>query len=669
MKVFRTIALGMRLALAGGRASVIRLCLMSLGMGLGVALLLAAITVSPAVHARDLRESTRAGASTSDSKRVDATLQWWLPTTFEGRDVLVIGLAADGKAAPVPPGIPRLPGRGETFVSPELAQVLAGPDGYLLRPRVPGHVAGEIKPIGLVNPRELVAYVSPDAVPPALRSGANRVTSFDPSEITTTPFTAITLVAIALVIVALLVPIALFIVTVTRLSSATRETRLAAVRLAGATQAQIRALAAVESGLAATIGCVVGLAVFLSIRPLVASYPPLGGFFPSDITPPTSAALFLLFGVPAFAVAVSNTTMKRVVVTPLGIARRVRSVRRGWQWPAMLVAGLLILVICASHHKGLMRQPVPIPGVIVGFGLLLELLGLAGVVPWLSGWGGRMLALLRPPPSVLIGARRLESDPAATGRVIAGITVLIAVVVVIQSIFLTGAGVGNPPAIDALSPSDVVVQVTGKGAGPALRSLVALPGVVSLSADVSRTSLYGATYSTPCCTVLHTNGDPATLERVRNALLGLPYAEVFSAVQLREVGSAKGDQVVKLLQLAIFVLLMVSAASLLVSTVDGMMERRRPFAVLSAIGVANSVLRRSIIFQVSLPLVLGVLLGVGVGTTTSILVFKMDGQTAVIPFAQISLTTGFVGAMTLLVTGASLAWLRITRRPELLRND
>ncbi len=340
--------------------------------------------------------------------------------------------------------------------------------------------------------------------------------------------------------------------------------------------------------------------------------------------------------------------------------------RRGWQWSAMLVMGLLILFACASLHEALMRQRSPIPGVVVGFGLLLELVGLAGVVPWLSGWGGRMLAARRPSPSILIGARRLESDPASTGRVVAGITVLIAVVVVIQSIFLTGAGYGYTAGVDALAPSDVYVRAWSEG--EALDALASIAGVLSM--EVSHHTLDGATYGKrgPCCAVLHTDGDPATVERVRNALVQV-LAEVTTAAEVRVVGSADEDRTVRLLQLAILMLLLVSAASLLVSTVDGMMERRRPLAVLSAIGVAKGVLRRSILFQVALPLVLGVTLGLGVGSATSAFVFRLDGEQAVIPYAEMFETAGVVAAITLFVTGASLPWLRITRRPELLRND
>ena len=68
---------------------------------------------------------------------------------------------------------------------------------------------------------------------------------------------------IVLAVIGALVPVAVFVSTATRLSAARREQRLAALRLVGATAAQVTRLAAVESFFVSVIGVVAGIGLFL----------------------------------------------------------------------------------------------------------------------------------------------------------------------------------------------------------------------------------------------------------------------------------------------------------------------------------------------------------------------------------------------------------------------
>ena len=61
MRSIRLFGLGVRMAFTGGRASVTRMALMALGLAVGVALLLGALSVGPAVGARRDREVARGG--------------------------------------------------------------------------------------------------------------------------------------------------------------------------------------------------------------------------------------------------------------------------------------------------------------------------------------------------------------------------------------------------------------------------------------------------------------------------------------------------------------------------------------------------------------------------------------------------------------------------------
>ena len=62
--------------------------------------------------------------------------------------------------------------------------------------------------------------------------------------------------------VGLLIPVLVFVAVSTRLAAARREERFAALRLVGATPRQVTTVAAVEAGLAALAGTLVGFALF-----------------------------------------------------------------------------------------------------------------------------------------------------------------------------------------------------------------------------------------------------------------------------------------------------------------------------------------------------------------------------------------------------------------------
>jgi hypothetical protein len=644
---------------------------MSVGLGIGLTLLLGAASFDRAVHVRDARETTRLGPSYEavESGPSAGKTRMWFVSTFLGSQRLDVVVVKGVGRAPVPPGIPRLPAPGEAFVSPALARALDGPGEAVARRRVPGRIAGVIGPSGLRNPRELYAYVSAAAIPGRLLGRPQSiVTAFAPDEFPSGPPDLGTVAFVALLVIAVLVPVAVFIVTVTRISSTTREGRLAAVRLAGGTQSQVRWLASAEVGLAAVLGCLISAALFFPLRSWVSglSLPVLdGGWFPGDMTPTAPDAVALFIGVPLFAVVIAEAALRGVVISPLGVVRRARARTRGWRWLAILIGGVVILTFCAGHRNWLMRQQSPGPGIAIGVALLLVLVGVAGATPWIARSLGRAIASSRPAPAFLLAGRRLETDVASVGRASSSIAVVMGIFVVLQSIFLTSDVGSVPPGIAALAPTDVVVRLFERpGLLPGLRHVPGVLGEAISSEDPS-----GGTTGRPSNAVIHTDGNPATVERIRDALPWVYGGDVTTAVQERTAWEGHSGGVATGLEILLVVLLFVTGASFLVSTIDGLMERRRPLAALSAIGVPSGILRRSTLVHVSVPLAVALVVGLWAGVVTSKLVFDIADQALVLPDAQIVATASAVGGVALLVTAVCLPWLRIARRPELLRND
>ena len=123
------IRLGLRLTLGSGREAALRVLVTAAAVALGVGLLLAALAGVNGLHAQTdrgawLDTSAQASPPTSTSGRL-----WWLSSTdqFGNQAIDRVDVAAAGPDAPVPPGIPHLPGPGEYYASPALTDALRSP--------------------------------------------------------------------------------------------------------------------------------------------------------------------------------------------------------------------------------------------------------------------------------------------------------------------------------------------------------------------------------------------------------------------------------------------------------------------------------------------------------------------------------------------------------------
>jgi hypothetical protein len=668
----------MKVAASGGRASFARLALMTGGIGAGVALLLGALAVGHAIKARNDRELARVPnmyLAAHQAPPMDSTLEWPLATEFERRPVLLIAVQRIGQG-PIPPGLPRVPSPGEAFASSALRALLDGPDGSLLAARVPGRISGEVGPDGLLEPSEAIGYVG---APAWLRGDLVDavVIATRPQGVVSGQVSNASLVMLYIAVLAILFPIGLFVLTATKLSAATRETRLAAIRLAGATGAQLRALAAIETALVALGGCVAGGAVFLLARRGATGLPAVRSrWFPSDLSVPALAGAAVFVAVPLFAFAVTSLGMRRLVVTPLGIVRRTRRGRRGVHWLAAAGIGFLVLGIAAARRDHVMAMSSPWPGAIVIGALALILVGLAGTAPWLGWQSGRIVARWAPSPSTLLGARRLEAEPTSTGRVVMGIAVLVALLGVGQAGVLAdargSAGLGEgylAPRVSHLPATTIIANDYHHDRLAVFERLSKIPGVRTVTLTDRTTN--GGTSIRDSVAIIANDGSEGTLERVRNALAWRAYEVETVGALGQSVSSSSREEtaLIRAAEAVAILMLMVTAASLLVSTVDGMMERRRPIAVLSALGVPAKVIRRSVMLQIVLPLCIALALGIAVALVVTTLVFRIYKEPLLLPLRSLTLTATAVGAAVMIVTASALPWVRVTRRPELLRAE
>jgi hypothetical protein len=665
MKRARLLRLGVQLATAGGRPAWIRLGLTAAGFMIGSALLLAAASIVPGVHAMDVRRDTTEGIGAVRGGP-GALRVWLLPQSVGGIDIPT-HVVRPIRRAPVPPGLPRVPAPGEMFVSARLAALWPS-IGPSLEERLHGHLAGTIGPDGVIGPDEVSIWMGKPAGVPLRRSGSYRQEGFGPVANHAEPMPLGALLIVVVVTSALLLPIWLFVATVTRLSAATRETRLAAVRLAGATETQVRFLAASEAGVAAAIGAWLGVPLFLAIRPILASGP-IGGLhmYPTDLAPPPALMAIVLIALPGLAIVMALSSMRRITLSPLGVTRHAARSHAGWRWILVLGAGLAGLAWSASRHGELQGIGTTQSIVLVCTSVACIGFGLIGTAMW-TAWAiaHRLAGSIRSVPAML-GFRRLEAEPSSVQRVVGGVALLIALVAIVQSGLISVERSEGPAYLpmeaSVLSGDEIGVLDATRGDTPV--RLNDIPGVTSVR--WTRKIQFGRSGSP--IGIVDWDGNPATLEAIRDRLAWTG-ASVQTLPQIQTQAALANDDYSSFRRGAMAItlfLLSVSAVTLLVAMVDWLMERRRSLAVLSAVGVANATVRSSILVQVALPLTTSLTFGVAGAIVVTALMLTALNQPVVFVPRQLAILVGAVALVVLGVTAASTPWLRITRNPALLR--
>jgi hypothetical protein len=450
------IRLGVRLALADGRRSAIAFGLTALAVAIGTAVLLFAVSFMPALEERDSRAAWRQPDRVEDSSLARLSMAVF-QDQYAGQTLVRVLLAPPAPGAsiaadePVPPGLSKLPARGEAYVSPALADLLARTPADELGSRI-GTVVGTIGPDGLRSPQELIAVMGADSA--QLGNWAVPIAGFRtvPEPHNLPP---IALLILVLAVVGALVPVAVFVATATRLAATRREQRLAALRLIGATPAQVARLAVVEALLYTGIGAPAGILVFALTRPLVAQIPLDGGtWWPETIAPPLVQALALMVLVQLVGALAALAGMRRLALSPLGVQRHVTPPRPSALRLVPTFAGVVSLVVSLNIFRNSSGESGPL--VVVGASFAAIIIGIAFAGPWLTALVGRILGRIARGPSALLAGRRLADDPRGSFGSIAGVIMA----VFVASAFFTFAAYATAHAGDFDAPIGPGVVVT-----------------------------------------------------------------------------------------------------------------------------------------------------------------------------------------------------------------
>jgi hypothetical protein len=452
------IPLGVRLVISGGREAITRLVVLVVAVGLGVGLLLTAVAATNAVITWNNRHDWfwTGNAWVPRGPAAGVAPLWWHPGSdiFDGQQISSFDVAATGASSPVPPGIPRDPGPGRYYASPALAALLRSTPVNQLAARYPGHLIGTIGDAALPSPNSLVIIAGRTPAQLAHTPNSARVTSIsttllgwplprtevNPHGISwippyaDAPPSGVDLI-LSVVALAILAPVLIFIATATRLSAARREERFAAMRLVGATRRQVSLLAATESTAAAILGVAAGFGLFFGLRIPVAGIPFIGQpFFPAELSLSVRDVLVVAIGVPVTAAVAARLALRRVHISPLGVARRATpKPPRAWR-VVPLLAGLAELGFWAVHG-----HPAAVPGEVQAFvsSFALIIVGLFIAGPWLTMAAARAMARWTSRPGTLIAACRIADDPRAAFRAVSGLVLALFITTVAAAAITT----------------------------------------------------------------------------------------------------------------------------------------------------------------------------------------------------------------------------------------
>ena len=505
------IGLGLRLVISGGREAITRLVVLAVAVGLGVGLLLTAVAATNAVTTWNNRHAWfwTGTAWVPPGPATGVAPLWWHPGSdvFNGQTISRFDVAATGTSSPVPPGIPRDPGPGQYYASPALAALLRRTPANQLAGRYPGHLAGAIGNAALPSPDSLVIIIGRTPAQLAHTPNSMQVTLIsttpegwpvsrteaNPNGLTYAPLdpgggaSAIDLI-LSVVALAILAPVLIFISTATRLSAARREERFAAIRLAGATRRQISLLAATESTVAGILGVAAGFGIFFLLRILVAGIPFIGQpFFPTELSLSLRDILAVAIGVPLFAAVAARLALRRVHISPLGVARRATpKPLRAWR-VVPLLAGLAELGFWTIHGQpGLPGSQVQV--FLSSFALIIAGLFIAG--PWLTMAAARVMARWTSRPGTLLAACRLADDPRAAFRAVSGLVLAL----FITTVAVVAIGTQNAKDITrfgSAAEANVLTDQVSQGAGnpgpgaPGMRAGAAGPGPATPAAPLT----------------------------------------------------------------------------------------------------------------------------------------------------------------------------------------
>ncbi|QLD11424.1 FtsX-like permease family protein [Microbacterium oleivorans] len=269
-----------------------------------------------------------------------------------------------------------------------------------------------------------------------------------------------------LALILLAIPTATLGAAAARLSSRRRNDRLSTLRLLGATNAEVRAMAVGEAAVVAAAGALLGAAGYGLALPLVGLLPFFGG-------PVGAGAVWagwpivagVVVGVALIATLSAVASLRRVRLTPLGVRRRTQAPPRRVRTLVVSGVGIVAVGIVVGQFGSVASLLAPAAALVVLlalFGGALALVNLIGA-PIVAA-RGRSMARRARTAAQLIAGRELAAHAATAWRRVSSIAMISFIAVVGGSGIAIADMAGTEPGVTLFADIRTGVLVT-LGAG------------------------------------------------------------------------------------------------------------------------------------------------------------------------------------------------------------
>jgi hypothetical protein len=367
--------------------------------------------------------------------------------------------------------------------------------------------------------------------------------------------------------------------------------------------------------------------------------------------------------VPLLATLTTIVALSRAQAGPLVTSRHGRRPPPSARCALPLAAGVGGLLATAPLRRAAGGQTGETLDNLAPLFVVLTIVGFVAIGPWLCLLAGRGIARVSRRVPGLIAARRIASDPSATFRAVS--VVVLAAFAVTCSASLVDASQGgsaDQQGGGVLGPG--VVEVLTGGV-PEARVAPLLSGrAVAIRSDIG-----AAGSDRPVSKVLiATDGTPAAENRVRTRAANLvPNAIIHTRRDRVDTDAWFFDSLEQLQRLVWYFVLLVAACSLTVGMLAGVIERRRPFALLRASGLRLGELRQVVLLETAAAMLVTGAVGVALAMATSYAFAVFGDLTWRWPDGGVFAMVGIGVLAALVLSALALPLLNAATRPDAVR--
>lgn len=260
----------------------------------------------------------------------------------------------------------------------------------------------------------------------------------------------------AIALIVLIIPLGSLAQSAAKLTTQRRDERLASLRLLGLSARDTSRLALAEAVIPAALGAVSGVIISYLAAPLIGFVHFRGkALGTAGAALPIWAALFVALGVIGIAAASAWFSLRRVRISPLGVALKQQAPRLAWV-TGLIAAGSIVtlLVVLNSIDTDAQEASQFVVTLLIGFGVSLLAIDLIGA--WVLGLMARRRVKKAQTAADLLSARMILESPRTAWRQVSGLAMTSFVAV------LAGTGYALIDAANRAEPVPSEYRVPGE---------------------------------------------------------------------------------------------------------------------------------------------------------------------------------------------------------------